>query len=87
MSSVILRDKTSYVSIKLTFLSSFRFGDVSTDAESTARKLISVTSELESTGAQVLCSVPVQASNRLFPVSQLTQKLHMHAVEVSPIIR
>ena len=32
----------------------FRFGDVSTDAESTARKLISVTSELDSTGAQVL---------------------------------
>ena len=31
-----------------------RFGDVSTDAESTARKLISVTSELDSTGAQVL---------------------------------
>merc|ERR1711934_251734 len=34
-------------------LQSAKFGDVSTDAESTARKLISVTSELESTGAQV----------------------------------
>ena len=35
-------------------LFNIRFGDVSTDAESTARKLISVTSELDSTGAQVL---------------------------------
>merc|ERR1712038_1087918 len=34
-------------------LQSAKFGDVSTDAESTARKLISVTSELDSTGAQV----------------------------------
>ena len=38
----------------LNFHTFFRFGDVSTDAESTARKLISVTSELDSTGAQVL---------------------------------
>merc|ERR1719242_2617070 len=34
-------------------LQSAKFGDVSTDAESTARKLISVTSELDSTSAQV----------------------------------
>merc|ERR1739838_62078 len=34
-------------------LQSARFGDVSTDAESTARQLISVTSELESTQEQL----------------------------------
>ena len=51
----------------------FRFGDVSTDAESTARKLISVTSELDSTGAQVLCNVQANIINHAVTFSFYSQ--------------
>ena len=58
----------------------FRFGDVSTDAESTARKLISVTSELDSTGAQVLCNVQAKIINHGVTFSFYCQFKDLHTV-------
>ena len=65
----------------------FRFGDVSTDAESTARKLISVTSELDSTGAQVLCNVQADIINHIvitFSINSRLKNLHTVLMFLKP---